>query len=152
MRVIRSRCRPQCYLTACVIWPWFTNRGCLPLPDTRAILACPPQAHHPNVRAPCGSLQAKVTRSHSTNPMAFCPRVMCVCVRVCVCVYLCVCWCVCVPVSVCVCMCACVDVIFCVRVYLCLCVCVCFYVCVCIGVSTQGILEYFRNVLTVEAS
>ncbi|KAM7422838.1 hypothetical protein PAMA_010734 [Pampus argenteus] len=42
--------------TVCVKWPWFTNRVCLPLPDTGAILASSSDAHHPSVRSPCGSL------------------------------------------------------------------------------------------------
>lgn len=71
----------------CVIWLQFTNRVSLLLPDTGAILASSSDAHHPSVRSPCGSLQAKVTGSHSSSSLAFCPRVQVVwkCVRAHVC-------------------------------------------------------------------
>lgn len=71
----------------CELWLQFTNRVCLSLPDTGAILASCSDAHHPSVRSPCGSLQAKVTGSHSSSILAFCLRVQVVwkCVRVVVC-------------------------------------------------------------------
>lgn len=55
---------------------------CLALLDTGAILASPSDAHHPSVRSPCWSLQAKVTGSHSSSSLAFCPRVQVVWKRV----------------------------------------------------------------------
>lgn len=84
---IHSTCALQCF--QCVIWLQFTNRASLPLPDTGAILASSSDAHHPSVRSPCGSLQAKVTGSHSSSSLAFCPRVQvvwkCVPAHVCLC-------------------------------------------------------------------
>lgn len=62
---------------------------CFPLLDTGAILASSSDAHHPSVRSPCRSLQAKVTRSHSSSSLAFCPRVQVVWKRVNVHVCLC---------------------------------------------------------------
>lgn len=62
---------------------------CLPLLDTGAILASSSDAHHPSVRSPCWSLQAKVTGSHSSSSLAFCPRVQVVWKRVHVLVCMC---------------------------------------------------------------
>lgn len=55
---------------------------CLLLLDTGAILASSSDAHHPCVRSPCRSLQAKVTRSHSSSSLAFRPGVQVVWKRV----------------------------------------------------------------------
>lgn len=51
------------------------KQSVLPLLDTGAILASPSDAHRPSVRSPCRGLPAKVTGSHSSASLAFCPRV-----------------------------------------------------------------------------
>lgn len=51
------------------------KQSVLPLLDTGAILASSSDVHCPSVRSPCRGLQAKVTGSHSSGSLAFCPRV-----------------------------------------------------------------------------